>query len=204
MEEGETSIDTAVALVTRDTLEQTKALEVAVMVRDNAVEEKNPLLTLDPGISIWAIVVFALLLALLTRFAWKPLLAGIDAREVKLRNAVEQAEQSRISNRRTQEMRQKILDDAKQQASDIVAQARITAEALARNIEQEAQNEREAIISSAQLSIDAKQLAAKQELKEQAIDLSFSITEKLLKEKIDDERSRRLVEKMIKELEEQS
>jgi F-type H+-transporting ATPase subunit b len=204
MEEGETSIDTAVALVTRDTLEQTKALEVAVMVRDNAVEEKNPLLTLDPGISIWAIVVFALLLALLTRFAWKPLLAGIDAREVKLRNAVEQAEQSRISNRRTQEMRQKILDDAKQQASDIVAQARITAEALARNIEQEAQNEREAIISSAQLSIDAKQLTAKQELKEQAIDLSFSITEKLLKEKIDDERSRRLVEKMIKELEEQS
>lgn len=204
MEEGETSIDTAVALVTRDTLEQTKALEVAVMVRDSAVEEKNPLLTLDPGISIWAMVVFALLLVLLTRFAWKPLLAGIDAREVKLRNAVEQAEQSRISNRRTQEMRQKILDDAKQQASDIVAQARITAEALARNIEQEAQNEREAIISSAQLSIDAKQLAAKQELKEQAIDLSFSITEKLLKEKIDDERSRRLVEKMIKELEEQN
>ena len=168
------------------------------------LRRKNPLLTLDQAFSIWAIVVFALLLALLTRFALKPLLAGIDAREVKLRNAVEQAEQSRISNRRTQEMRQKILDDAKQQASDIVAQASITAEALARNIEQEAQNEREAIISSAQLSIDAKQLTAKQELKEQAIDLSFSITEKLLKEKIDDERSRRLVEKMIKELEEQS
>lgn len=165
------------------------------------LEESNPLLTLDPGVAIWSIVVFGVLLGILTRFVWRPLMAGIDAREIKLRNAVEQAEQARLSNERNQQMRQKVMEDAKQQASDIVAQARITGEALARNIEQEAQKERMAILAAAEERVESLYSAAQQELKKETIQTTIQLTQQLLLKEIDIKNSELIVDEMLQNLE---
>lgn len=161
----------------------------------------NPLLTLDPGIAIWSLVVFGLLFLLLKRFVWKPLLEGIDAREQRLKEAVEQAEQARIAGERTQQLRQKVLDDAKQHAGDLVAQARITAETLARKIEQEAQNERQSILRATQQSIESMRQAAQHHIRQQAVEMTLTLTDQLLRQKTGEREKQQTAERMLSELE---
>ena len=79
----------------------------------------NPLVQPDPGLFIWTIVTFLVLLALLAKFAWRPLLAALDARQQSIRKALDDAQQA------TQE-----LERLHQESAQIIRQARVEADAI--------------------------------------------------------------------------
>ena len=86
-----------------------------------------PLLRFDPGVGVWTIVTFVLLLILLKKFAWKPILDSLDARDKAIQGSLDQAARIQAENARLAEEQKRILAEAKAQAGEIVQTARESA-----------------------------------------------------------------------------
>ena len=165
------------------------------------VEHAEPkLLSFDPGVGIWALVVFAILLLLLKKFAWKPILDSLDAREKAVQGSLDQASRIQAENAKLAEEQKRILAEAKAQAGQIVQIARESAEGLKKSVEAAAQEEKQRIVASASQEIEASKQAALAELKKTTADLSIGIAEKLIRQNLDDAKNRALVDQLIQEV----
>ena len=90
----------------------------------------NPLVQPDPGLFIWTIVVFLVLLSLLAKFAWRPLLEALDSRQAAIKKSLDDAKEAgRELERLTQESAE-ILRTARGEAESIVSRGRVDAERL--------------------------------------------------------------------------
>ena len=101
----------------------------------------NPLVQPDPGLFIWTILTFLVLLALLAKFAWRPLLLALDSRQDLIRKSVEDARQARVELERLNQESGRIIKDARVQAEAIITQSRADAERLRGELRQQARGE---------------------------------------------------------------
>jgi len=163
-------------------------------------EGGSPLLRFDPGVGIWALVVFVLLLLLLKKLAWTPILDALDAREKSVRESLDQAAHIQSENTRLAQEQAKMLAESRAQAQQIVANAREAGEAIKKSIETAAQEEKQRILASATQEIDAQKRAAVSELRKTTAELSIGIAEKLIRQNLDDAKSRALVDQLIQEV----
>lgn len=163
-------------------------------------EGGSPLLRFDPGVGIWALVVFVLLLLLLKKFAWTPILDALDAREKSVRESLDQAANIQAENTRLAQEQAKQLAEARAQAQAIVATAREAGEALKKSLETAAQEEKQRILASAAQEIEAQKRAAVSELRKTTAELSIGIAEKLIRQNLDEAKSRALVDQLIQEV----
>ena len=161
----------------------------------------NPLLQLDPGVAVWTLAVFALLLVVLKKVAWGPLLSAIDARDETLRRTMEEAERTRAANESAAAERARLMRESAERADAIVAEARSRADELAKRAERSAREERERILETARKSADAMLASAKNELRLKVVDATVGLASKLLVRELDVESDRRVVERMMDELE---
>src|SRR5919109_3054541 len=90
----------------------------------------NPLVQLDPGLFIWTILTFLVLLAALAKFAWRPLLQSLAAREETIRKSLADAEKARTELERLSHESEAIIRKARVDAEQIVAASRADAERL--------------------------------------------------------------------------
>ena len=164
-----------------------------------AAEEGSPLLRFDPGVGIWAILVFVVLLVLLKRYAWGPILDALDAREKSVRESLDQAANIQAENARLADEQAKALAEARVEATRIVQSAREAGEALRKSVESAAQDEKRRILASATLEIEAQTRAAVAELRKTTADLSIQVAEKLVRQNLDDAKNRALVDQLIRE-----
>ena len=81
------------------------------------------MLTIEPGLLIWTIITFVILLAVLGKLAWKPLLGALEQRETTIRESLEKAEQARLEAEELMAQNRQILAEANRQANRILAQA---------------------------------------------------------------------------------
>ncbi|HEX2612701.1 MAG TPA: F0F1 ATP synthase subunit B [Fibrobacteria bacterium] len=165
----------------------------------HAAEEGSPLLRFDPGVGIWALIVFVVLLLLLKRFAWGPILDALDTREKSVRESLDQAANIQAENARLAEEQAKSLAEARAEATRIVQSAREAGDALRKSLESAAQDEKRRIIASAQQEIEAQTQAAIAQLRKTTADLSIQVAEKLLRQNLDDAKNRALVDQLIRE-----
>ncbi|MCD6025024.1 MAG: atpF [Fibrobacteria bacterium] len=163
-------------------------------------EEGSPLLRFDPGVGIWALVVFALLLLLLKKYAWTPILEALDAREKSVRESLEQAARIQSENARLAQEQAKLLAESRAQANQILQNAREAGEALKKSLETAAQEEKQRILASATTEIEAQKRAAVAELRKTTAELSIGIAEKLIRQNLDEAKSRALVDQLIQEV----
>ena len=163
-------------------------------------EGGSPLLRFDPGVGIWAIVVFVLLLLLLKKLAWGPILDALDAREKSVRESLEQAERIQAESAALAQEQAKLLAQSRAQANQIVQSARDAGEALKKSLEAAAQEEKQRILASATTEIEAQKRAAVSELRKTTAELSIGIAEKLIRQNLDDAKSRALVDQLIAEV----
>lgn len=159
------------------------------------------LLTLDPGVSIWAVLTFAILLILLKRFAWKPIIDSLDEREKRLQSSLKTAEDARNESCKIAEQQKEILLQSRQEASEIMNIAKASAEDFKQKIEISAKNEKEKILASAETEINSMKDAAVRELKNTAVNLAIGAAEKLLDENLNESKSKILIEKYINNME---
>lgn len=163
-------------------------------------EGGSPLLRFNPGVGIWALLVFALLLLVLKKFAWTPILDALDARETAVRDSLDQATRIQAENARIQEEQARLLSEARHEAAQVIQNAREAGEVLKKTLEASAQDEKRRILATATQEIEAQTAAAVATLRKTTADLSIGIAGKLIQQNLDDAKNRALVDQLIQEV----
>jgi F-type H+-transporting ATPase subunit b len=157
----------------------------------------NPLVQLDPGLFIWTIVTFLVLLGLLAKFAWRPLLAALDERQASIRKSLDDAQQAKLELERVQHESTQIIAKARVDADAIVSTSRADAERLRQVLRDTARNEAAAILRNAEKQIELQTLQAIRQIRTEAVDLSVAIAEKLIGRHLSREDNERLIQETI-------
>jgi F-type H+-transporting ATPase subunit b len=157
----------------------------------------NPLVQPDPGLFIWTIVTFLVLLVLLSRFAWKPLLAALKERQDRISQSLDEAKRASEEGERVRRESAEIIRQAHVEAGSIVSSSRADAERLREETKQKARTEAAAILAAAERQIQAEAVRARDDVRREAADLSVAIASKLIRRNISVEDNRALIDEMI-------
>ncbi len=161
----------------------------------------NPLIQPDPGLFIWTIVTFLVLLALLGKFAWRPLLQALESRQERIRKSLEDAERARQELERLQQESAKMMQQARIEAESIVTQTRADAERLREELKQKAKDEADNILRNAQQQIQLQTRQAIQQIRHEVADIAVLLASKLLERNIAKEDNARLIDDTLKQIE---
>jgi len=160
----------------------------------------NPLVQPDPGLFLWTILTFLVLLGLLAKFAWNPLLALLDRREEMIRKSLDDAEEAKQELQRLQQESKEILSKARVEAQSILAQTRSEAEKLKGEIKQKAKAEADSILRDAEKRIQVETEKAIAVLKNEVVDLSLLVASKLIRKNLSKEDNQSLIEESLKQI----
>ena len=153
------------------------------------------------GLFFWQTVIFVLLIFLLKKFAWKPILDAVNEREEGIQNALKSAEKAREEMASLQSDNEETLKKARLERDGLLKEAREIKQKLIEEAKNDANNEAKKIIIQAQETIESEKNAAIVDLKNQVANLSVDIAEKVLKEKFSEDKAQmNLVKELVKDV----
>lgn len=159
------------------------------------------LVTPGLGLIFWQLISFLIVLFILGKFAWKPILGSIRDREKAISESLKMAETARKETENMKSANEQALMEARREREKILNEALAVAENIKLQARQETSKISEKMIEEAKASIQREKNAALQDLKIQAADLSLQIAEKLLRRNLSDEKSQRaLVDEFLKDI----
>ncbi len=155
------------------------------------------LLTPAIGLIFWMLVVFLLLVFILRKFAWKPIIDGLNDREKEIQSALDLAEQTRSEMAKMKSDNAKMVAEANAARDQIIKEAKEASERMVLEAKDKAVAEGQRMIDNARETIQNEQQAAIAKMKNEVATLSLQIAEKVLHRELDDKASQ---EKLIAEL----
>jgi len=158
------------------------------------------LLKVDPGLMIWTIITFVVLLIVLRAAVWRPLLAMLDERERRIRDALSGAERARHEAERTLVEYKETLSKAEVEARERIQKATEQAHRERERIVSESHHQATRLVEDAKAEIQHEKERALQELRQTVGDLAIQATSKLLDENMDNARNRKIVDDFIRRL----
>lgn len=161
----------------------------------------NSLTTPAIGTIFWSVVIFLLFFLILSKFAWKPILAAVKARDEMIKGSLESAERARAEMQKLQSDNEAILRKAREEREIILKEARDVRDKLIGEAKGKASEEAEKLIEKARTGIESEKRKALSEIQEQVANLSVDIASKLLREKLEKtgEQSK-LIDNYLKEI----
>jgi F-type H+-transporting ATPase subunit b len=160
----------------------------------------NPLVQVEPGLFIWTILVFVVLLTLLKKFAWGPLLAALEERQEGIRKSLDDAAQARKELEQVQEESNRIVAKARADADAIIAAGRADALKLQEELRAKARLEAEGIVKNAEREIQQQTTQSLAQIREEAVDLSLSIASKLIQRNLSKKDNETLIQDTLKQI----
>ena len=154
----------------------------------------------DGAMVLWTWITFGIVLAVLSKFAWKPILNALDERESHIRQADENATKIKQELREVHAQREKIIAGADAKAKDIIAAARDGAVDEAETIRNKARDEAKILEENATREINAARDRAQAVLRADTAELAVKLAGMLVGENLDDQKNQVLVDRLIKEL----
>ena len=164
----------------------------------------NPLVQVDPGLFIWTILTFLILVSLLTKFAWRPLLQALDRRQNLIKDSLDKADQARAELERINGEAAKILESARVEADAIVSKGRLAGERLREELKEYAREESATLVKNAERQIELETAKALQQIKQETVDLSLLIASKVIGRNLSKDDNERLIEDALKQIESKS
>jgi len=153
------------------------------------------------GLFFWQTIIFVILIFLLKKFAWSPILKAVNDREQGIKDALDSAEAAKKEMQSLQADNEKIMKKARGERDSLLKEARDLKNSIISQAKDEAKSEAQKIIESANEAILNEKNAAVSDIKKQVASLSIEIAEKLLKEKLsDDNKQMKIVEDLIKDV----
>ena len=146
---------------------------------------------------IWTIIIFVVLLIVLRKFAWGPLLAALDEREQNIKEALEQAQKTQRETELVLAENQRRTDEGFKRAEEIVQQARQEAEQMRQRMLEEAKAESRRVTEQGLRRIEAEQRAAMEEIRKMAGDLAIQAAGRLIQVSLSDQQQREIVDKFL-------
>lgn len=136
------------------------------------------------GLVFWTTLSFLILLVLLGKFAWSPILKAIKEREDTIQAAIESAERAKDEMRKLKDSNDALLQQAREERDILLKEARETKDQIISEAKNKAKEEVEKIVSASREEIRNEKAKAITELKDQVAEISFEIAEKVLSEKL--------------------
>jgi F-type H+-transporting ATPase subunit b len=161
----------------------------------------NSLTTPAIGTIFWTTLIFGLFFLVLAKFAWKPILNAVKARDEMIKGSLESAERAREDMLKLQSDNEAILRKAREEREGILKEARDVRDKLISEAKGKATEEAEKLIEKARTGIESEKRKALSEIREQVATLSVEIASKLLGEKLSQTgQQEKLIDKYLKEI----
>lgn len=157
----------------------------------------------EPGLMIWTLISFILLLFLLKRFAYKPLLDFMEQRERRIREAIEESQRVRTAAEELLSQYKRQLKESRAEAQKNIEEGRIVGENLKRDILAKASEETKTLVKKAQEEIEREKRKALIELQEYVADLSLQIASKIIHDSLKPQDHMKLIEESLAKIKEE-
>ncbi len=155
----------------------------------------------DYGLLFWMVFTFLIVMYLLKKFAWKPILSSLKDREDSIEEALESAKQAREEMGKLQADNEKILAEARNERNEMLKEAKEVKQNIIDDAKGSAAKEAEKIVEAARQAIQNEKTAAINEMKESIATLSVQIAEKILKKQLDDPKKQKdLMDQYLKDI----
>jgi len=153
------------------------------------------------GLFFWQLAILIVLIFLLKKFAWKPILDSLNSREEGIKNALDSAEKARKEMQNLNADNEKLLQEARLQRDSMLKEARELKERIVTEASTEAKEKADKIVAQAQVTIQTEKNAALADIKNQVAELSIQIAEKVIRKELSSsEQQYRLVEEMLEDV----
>ncbi len=182
------------------TLSLLAALPGPLRAQGGAAEGGGGLFDINTGLSVWTLFVFIGLLLILSKYAWAPILAAVDAREKGIQAALDEAAERNAEAAGLLEEHREQLMDARRQANELIAEGKAAGETVRKDIEEKARAEGQAIVERARAEIERERDAALEMLRRESVELALAAASQLMRENLDQAKDRELVERYLYEL----
>jgi F-type H+-transporting ATPase subunit b len=160
------------------------------------------ILEINPGLMFWTIVTFVILVWILKKVAWGPILEALEKREKTIRDSLEEASRSREEAQKLFEKYNQKLEKAGADAQKVLEEGRALSENMKKDIVSKAREEAEEIVARGKHEIDLETEKAISEIRKQAVDLSLNAASKIVKKTLTGEDHERIVLEAINEIKE--
>ncbi|MBK43225.1 MAG: ATP synthase F0 subunit B [Flavobacteriaceae bacterium] len=156
------------------------------------------LITPEFGLVFWTLVTFFILLVILKKFAWKPILGAVSEREEGIKNALASAENARIEMENLQSDNERILKEARHEREVMLKEARELKNKIIDDAKEEAKRQSDKLVRQAQETILTEKKAAISDLRAEVAKVSISIAEKVIRGELSDaDKQEKLVNSML-------
>ena len=157
------------------------------------------MLELHTGLIAWTIVIFLILVLILRKLAWKPILEAIDERSRKIKESLDRAETVQKEAERTKVEYERMMARARQESQQLIAAGRKTAESVRDELLQKAQHEVDALMQRAKREISLEREKALEEIKRTAGELSVGIAAKIIGKSLSGKDHQELIQDAMRE-----
>lgn len=160
---------------------------------------EGPVNLLSPnyGLMFWTLLIFIVLMFVLSRFAFKPLVAAVEAREAALEAAIRGAQRDREEASKLLEEQKRQLEAARAEAQRFIADGRVTAEKLRNSMLEETKAQQQEMLERARRELENEKVRAIAELRREAVDLALAGAGKVISRNLDDQANRKLIDDFL-------
>lgn len=159
------------------------------------------LITPDLGLIFWTSLTFLILMFILTKFVWKPLMAIVNKREENIQEALDMAKKTKAEMEKLQTQNANLLKEARIERDEMIKEAKLTSDKMIDSAKAKATEEANKIIENARVAIEAEKNAAVAQLKNEVAGVALEIAEKILRQELStDEKQKQLAESFAKDI----
>lgn len=160
-----------------------------------------PLVTPGIGLIFWMLIAFSILLFILGKFAWKPILKMLHDREESIEKALQAAEEAKLEMQKLQANNEQIVAEARKQADNIIKEAREIKEKMVSDAKNAAALEADKVMKNAKAAIENEKNQALNEIRNQIAEFSVLIAEKIIRKELSDEnKQKEYIDSLLKDI----
>ncbi len=158
------------------------------------------IMDLNPGLTLWTAITFLILILVLAKVAWGPIVRMLDERERTIRDAIDQAKKERAEAERLLAEQKAALRAAQREAAALAQRSKGEVEALRQELTARARKEADELVASARAQIQEEKAKAVADLRGQVADMAIEAARRLIPQAVDEKTHRALVEEYIRQL----
>ncbi len=159
------------------------------------------LLKVDPGLMLWTVITFVILVLLLWKTAWKPVVEALDSRAEKVRNDLEAADRNRLEAEKLLAQHKEMMDNARSEAARIISEGKAEADKLKDEIIAKASSDAKSLSDKVKREIEVAKDKALSDIKAEVVTLSTEIASKIISKNLNPDDQKDLVEKTLNKIE---
>ena len=159
--------------------------------------DKPGMVQVHGGTLFWSVITFVLLLLVLRKVAWGPIISALESRETEINEALKNAEKARDNTEKASQEYNDLISKARSESQQMLSESKISAEKIRQDIKENAENEAKSILENAKNQINAEREKAIQEIKSVVVDFSLQAASKVIEKNLDSKDNLKIIDDAI-------